>query len=104
MREVAQLEQQSNYDAAIQMLERGLGYYPGDLTIDRRLLAVGVGGTATVLALTFDIAAYEPFLFLIGAVFVPLVGVFAMRYLTTLRRDVSGWNVSSGERPWLLLP
>jgi NCS1 family nucleobase:cation symporter-1 len=68
-------------------------------TVDRRLLAVGVGGVATLLALTFDIASYEPFLFLIGAVFVPLVGVFAVRYLTGPR-----WDVSSGERPWLLLP
>ncbi|GIJ47647.1 cytosine permease [Virgisporangium aliadipatigenens] len=67
--------------------------------VDRRWLAVGVGVVATVLALTFDIAAYEPFLFLIGAVFVPLVGVFAVRYLTNAR-----WDLSTGERPWLLVP
>ncbi|MCZ2815363.1 purine-cytosine permease family protein [Modestobacter sp. VKM Ac-2984] len=48
--------------------------------LDRRLLALGVGATATVLALSFDIVAYEPFLFLIGAVFVPLIGVFLVAY------------------------
>ena len=42
--------------------------------LDRRVLAVIVGVVSTVLALTFDITSYEAFLFLIGAVFVPLVG------------------------------
>jgi putative hydroxymethylpyrimidine transporter CytX len=39
---------------------------------DRRVLALLVGGMATLLALLVDGGAYEPFLFLIGAVFVPL--------------------------------
>ena len=39
---------------------------------DRRLLALAVGGAATLLALLVDGGAYEPFLFLIGSVFVPL--------------------------------
>jgi putative hydroxymethylpyrimidine transporter CytX len=47
---------------------------------DRRVLALVVGTAATLLALTVDIASYEPFLFLIGAVFVPLVGVFVVAY------------------------
>jgi NCS1 family nucleobase:cation symporter-1 len=70
---------------------------------DRRLLAVGVGAVATVLALTFDIVAYEPFLFLIGAVFVPLVGVFAVAYYLTPR---GGWDISdtAPARPVFLLP
>src|ERR671920_1894420 len=70
---------------------------------DRRLLAVAVGTVATLLALTFDIAAYEPFLFLIGAVFVPLVGVFAVAYAATPRGD---WDTSdtAPARPLLLLP
>ncbi|MGY1681326.1 purine-cytosine permease family protein [Geodermatophilus sp. SYSU D01176] len=70
---------------------------------DRRLLAVGVGTVATVLALTFDIAAYEPFLFLIGAVFVPLVGVFAVAYSATPR---GAWDTSdtAPSRPLFLLP
>jgi putative hydroxymethylpyrimidine transporter CytX len=39
---------------------------------DRRVLAGGVGALATGLALAIEGDAYEPFLFLIGAVFVPL--------------------------------
>jgi nucleobase:cation symporter-1, NCS1 family len=70
---------------------------------DRRVLAVVVGALATTLALTFDIAAYEPFLFLIGAVFVPLVGVFAVAYALTPR---GGWDTSdtARARPAFLLP
>ena len=70
--------------------------------LDRRVLAVLVGVIATVLALTFDIASYEPFLFLIGAVFVPLVGVFAVVYYLPRRGT---WDVSDGARarPMLLL-
>src|SRR5919112_4507636 len=70
---------------------------------DRRVLAVVVGAVATLLALTFDIAAYEPFLFLIGAVFVPLVGVLVVVYFMLPR---SGWHVGADApaRPMLLLP
>ncbi|NEK60092.1 cytosine permease [Geodermatophilus sabuli] len=59
--------------------------------LDRRVLAVVVGVLATGLALSFDIAAYEPFLFLIGAVFVPLIGVFVVAYWSTPR---GGWDTS----------
>ncbi|GAA1757862.1 purine-cytosine permease family protein [Luedemannella helvata] len=71
--------------------------------LDRRILALAVGGVATLLAFTFDIAAYEPFLFLIGAVFVPLVGVFLVAYYVMPR---GAWDVSdtAPARPWLLLP
>jgi purine-cytosine permease-like protein len=71
--------------------------------LDRRILAVGVGAVATLLALTFDIAAYEAFLFLIGAVFVPLVGVFIVAYYLLPR---GAWDVSNTApaRPLLLLP
>ncbi|GAA1861470.1 cytosine permease [Asanoa iriomotensis] len=71
--------------------------------IDRRLLAVVVGAAATLLALAVDIVSYEPFLFLIGAVFVPLVGVFAIAYFVLPR---GRWDVSATApaRPWLLLP
>jgi purine-cytosine permease-like protein len=56
-----------------------------------------------VLAFVFDITAYEPFLFLIGAVFVPLVGVFVVAYFLVPR---GAWNVSgtAPSRPLLLLP
>ncbi|MFC7480709.1 cytosine permease [Luedemannella flava] len=71
--------------------------------LDRRLLALAVGAVATVLAFTFDIAAYEPFLFLIGAVFVPLVGVFVVAYFLVPRGT---WDTSdtAPARPLLLLP
>jgi nucleobase:cation symporter-1, NCS1 family len=71
--------------------------------LDRRVLAVGVGGAATLLALSLDVAAYEPFLFLIGAVFIPLVAVFVLAYFVLPR---GGWDVSdtARARPALLLP
>jgi len=53
---------------------------------DRRLLAVVVGGLATVLALVVDGSSYEPFLFLIGAIFVPLAGTFLVDYYLGGRR------------------
>ena len=68
--------------------------------LDRRVLAVVVGVGATALALSFDIASYEPFLFLIGAVFVPLVGVFVVAYYLLPRGT---WDVSDGARPRPLL-
>jgi NCS1 family nucleobase:cation symporter-1 len=71
--------------------------------LDRRVLAGGVGAAATLLALSLDVAAYEPFLFLIGAVFVPLVGVFVLTYFVLPR---GAWDVSdtAPARPLLLLP
>lgn len=71
--------------------------------LDRRVLALAVGAVATVLALTLDITAYEPFLFLIGAIFVPLVGVFVVAYYLL---PSGTWDVSetAPARPLLLLP
>jgi NCS1 family nucleobase:cation symporter-1 len=71
--------------------------------MDRRVLALVVGAAATLMALAFDITSYEPFLFLIGAVFVPLVGVFAVAYWLLPR---GAWNTSdtAPARPLLLLP
>lgn len=70
--------------------------------LDRRILAGAVGAVATLLALSFDIVAYEPFLFLIGSVFVPLVGVLIVAYYVLPRGP---WDVSEAApaRP-LLLP
>ncbi|MDQ3326732.1 MAG: cytosine permease, partial [Actinomycetota bacterium] len=70
--------------------------------LDRRVMAVGVGTLATLLALSFDIVAYEPFLFLIGSIFVPLVGVLVVAYYVLPR---GGWDVSgtAPARPLLLL-
>ncbi|MGY1916944.1 purine-cytosine permease family protein [Blastococcus sp. SYSU DS0973] len=71
--------------------------------LDRRVLAVAVGGVATLLALSLDVVAYEPFLFLIGAVFVPLAGVLLVAYWLTPR---GGWDTSdtAPARPLYLLP
>jgi NCS1 family nucleobase:cation symporter-1 len=70
--------------------------------LDRRLLAVVVGVAATLVALSFDLAAYEAFLYLIGAVFVPLVAVFVVAYflLPTRRWDNSE---RAPARPTLLI-
>ncbi len=70
---------------------------------DRRVLVGAVGAVATLLALTLDVVAYEPFLFLIGAVFVPLAGVFLVAYRLTPR---GRWDTSGAApaRPWYLLP
>jgi len=70
---------------------------------DRRTLAVGVGTVGTLLALSFDIVVYEPFLFLIGSVFVPLVGVLIVAYYLLPR---GAWNVSetAPARPLLVVP
>ncbi len=71
--------------------------------LDRRVLAVGVGTVATLLALVFDIASYEAFLFLLGAVFVPLAGVLVVAYYLVPR---GAWDTSdtAPARPLLLLP
>jgi nucleobase:cation symporter-1, NCS1 family len=66
--------------------------------LDRRVLAVVIGALATVLALVLDIVAYESFLFLIGSVFVPLIGTFVVDYYL-LRRHA--WDVSDRARPRL---
>jgi putative hydroxymethylpyrimidine transporter CytX len=72
--------------------------------VDRRVLALGVGITATVAALVFDIVAYENFLFLIGSVFVPLFGTFFAAYYVLDRGRP--WHVG-GDAParwWFLGP
>ena len=68
--------------------------------VDRRLLALGTGVVATLLALTTDIASYEPFLYLIGAVFVPLIGVFLVAYWLLPR---GRWDTSATAPARLLL-
>ena len=59
--------------------------------VDRRVLAVGIGGLATVLAFFFNIENYENFLLLLGSVFVPLFAVFIVDYFIISRRQ---WNLS----------
>jgi nucleobase:cation symporter-1, NCS1 family len=70
-------------------------------SLDRRWLAVAVGVLATGLALVFDIVAYESFLLLIGSLFVPLFGAFAVDYFVFRR---GAWDVSEQARPrWVML-
>lgn len=58
--------------------------------LDRRVLAVGIGALATVLAFFFDIQNYEDFLLLLGSVFVPLFAVFIVDYYVINRRQ---WDI-----------
>jgi nucleobase:cation symporter-1, NCS1 family len=71
--------------------------------LDRRLLALLVGAISTLLVFGLDVVAYEPFLFLIGAVFVPLVGVFVVAYFLVPR---GSWDTAetAPARPMMLLP
>jgi putative hydroxymethylpyrimidine transporter CytX len=54
---------------------------------DRRVLALVIGTLATVSALALNINDYENFLILIGAVFVPLLGVLLVDYFLISRGD-----------------
>ncbi len=75
--------------------------------LDRRILAVAVGGLATVAALTLDINAYYNFLALLGSVFVPMFAVFVVDYF--LLRRHRRWDLAENAparwamlAPWLL--
>ncbi len=72
---------------------------------DRRVLVICVGVLASLLALTVDAYGYEPFLFLIGAVFVPMAGVLLVAFFVLGRRPgYSGWNVDEDAPPrWEML-
>lgn len=72
-------------------------------SLDRRWVAGGVGAGATALGLVIDLTQYESYLYLLGSIFVPLFGVFAVRYFVLQRRS---WDVSaSAPRHWsLFLP
>jgi putative hydroxymethylpyrimidine transporter CytX len=71
--------------------------------VDRRILAVGVGLTAVVIALLVDVVAYETFLLLIGSVFVPL---FAVAITDFFLGNRAAWDLSHSApaRSWLALP
>ena len=73
--------------------------------LDRRIVAVVVGAGATAVGLLIDLTQYESYLYLIGSIFVPLFGVFAVSYYV-LQRGL--WDVSESARgrwvmtlPWL---
>ena len=69
---------------------------------DRRILTSAIGMLAVLAALTIDISQYTNFLYLIGAVFIPLSGALIAAWLRT--RGV-GWNTSPDAplRPPMLL-
>src|SRR3954467_372996 len=70
---------------------------------DRRVLAVLVGGLATVLALALHIDDYANFLALLGSVFVPLTACLVVDYFVGRRRQ---WDVTeqAPARPLMVLP
>lgn len=70
---------------------------------DRRWLVLGVGGLATVLALGASYSDYEAFLFLIGAVFLPLIAVFAVDFFL-VRRGAWDTTAAARPRPLMFLP
>jgi len=70
--------------------------------LDRRWLAVAVGGAATVLALVLHIDDYFSFLYLLGSVFVPMFAVFVVDYFAL--GGHRSWDTSATARPrWLML-
>jgi putative hydroxymethylpyrimidine transporter CytX len=72
-------------------------------TLDRRVVAIAVGVVATALALATDMTQYESFLYLLGAVFVPLFGALLVDYFLLRRR---GWDVGpkAPGRPLMVIP
>jgi nucleobase:cation symporter-1, NCS1 family len=69
--------------------------------VDRRLLAVGIGAVATGLAFVIDLDAYQTFLYLIGAFFIPLFAVVIVDWFIVSRGQ---WDLSpSSVMRWPLL-
>ncbi|PBC78798.1 putative hydroxymethylpyrimidine transporter CytX [Streptomyces sp. TLI_235] len=74
--------------------------------VDRRLLTGGIGALVTLLALRVQEGefndTYASFLYLIGAVFVPLLAVLAVDYFFGAGRN--GWNTGQdAPARWLML-
>jgi putative hydroxymethylpyrimidine transporter CytX len=60
--------------------------------LDRRIIALIIGVTATLLAGLLNFGQYQSFLFLIGSVFVPLYAVAAVDFFVVSRQR---WDVSA---------
>ena len=60
--------------------------------VDRRIVALIIGVTATLLAGLLDFGQYQSFLFLIGSVFVPLYAVAAVDFFVVSRQR---WDVAT---------
>jgi NCS1 family nucleobase:cation symporter-1 len=71
---------------------------------DRRVLAVVIGGLATLGALSLNINDYQSFLLLIGSVFVPMFAVFAVDYFLLGGRDRWNSEVDAPSRWTMLAP
>jgi putative hydroxymethylpyrimidine transporter CytX len=63
--------------------------------LDRRIVALIIGVTATLLAGLLNFGQYQSFLFLIGSVFVPLYAVAAVDFFLVSRQH---WDISSTSR------
>jgi nucleobase:cation symporter-1, NCS1 family len=72
-------------------------------TLDRRVVAVGVGALATGLALVTEVTHYESFLLLLGSVFIPLFAVLLVDYFL-LRRGAWDVGARAPPRPLMMLP
>ncbi len=76
--------------------------------LDRRVLAALIGAVATVAALLVDLESYQSFLFLIGAVFVPLAVTLIVDFYVVRRIALgasgAGYDVvAPGRLRWLML-
>ena len=69
---------------------------------DRRVLTLAIGALTTATALVLDVGRFASFLYLIGAVFVPLAGVLLAAWARTGGRS---WDTSAAAptRPAMLL-
>jgi NCS1 family nucleobase:cation symporter-1 len=85
--------------------------------VPQRLLIAGVAAVSTVGALVIDLRQYQPFLYLLGSFFVPLVGVLLADWLLSGGRytgdrffaapalrpaQIGAWLVGFGLYQWLL--
>ncbi|GHH65220.1 cytosine permease [Streptosporangium violaceochromogenes] len=72
--------------------------------VDRRVFSVAVGALTTGVALVVDVNSYAAFLGIIGAVFVPMLGVLAVDYFLLGRGK--DWNTSerAPSRPLMVIP
>ncbi|GAA3079119.1 purine-cytosine permease family protein [Streptosporangium carneum] len=72
--------------------------------VDRRVFSVAIGVLTTAVALVVDVNSYGAFLSIIGAVFVPMLGVLAVDYFLLGRGR--NWDTSENapSRPAMVIP
>jgi nucleobase:cation symporter-1, NCS1 family len=70
--------------------------------VDRRIFSVIIGVLTTGIALVIDVNSYSAFLSIIGAVFVPMLGVLVVDYFLLGRGR--NWNTSeNAPSRWLMV-